>query len=119
MQQLDSSRRFLYLLARCAAIFVAAAGVSVLVGWIVDNPFLRGGFSPEGITVKTNAGIGILCCGLSRPAGAGGASGNRRCDAARGAAASEKRAVYRPGDRRISRELVARGFSGQKCAGDG
>src|SRR3954470_8092033 len=65
MHQLDSSRRFLYLLARCAAALVTVAGLAIVIGWISNNPFLRGGFSPEGITVKANAGIAFLCCGIS------------------------------------------------------
>jgi signal transduction histidine kinase/CheY-like chemotaxis protein len=65
MQQLDRQRRFLYRLARCAAATVTAAGLAVIIGWIIDHPFLRGGFSPAAITVKTNAGIALLCCGLS------------------------------------------------------
>src|ERR1043165_5368553 len=65
MQQLDPPRRFLLLLARCAAAIVAAWGVAVILGWVLDNPELRGGFSPGGITVKTNAGIAFFCCGLA------------------------------------------------------
>src|SRR5437868_4910112 len=65
MQQSDNPRRFLLILARCAAAVVAAWGVPVILGWILDDSWLRGGFSPGGITVKTNAGIAFLCCGVS------------------------------------------------------
>src|SRR5689334_8821787 len=65
MQHLDRPQQLLYLLARLASTLVVVSGLLVIVGWIIDDPFLRGGFSPSGITVKTNAGIAMLCCGLS------------------------------------------------------
>src|SRR5258706_11594215 len=65
MQPLDPQRYFLFRLARLAAALVTISGLAVIVGWIFNHPFLRGGFSPTGILVKTNSGIGLLCCGLA------------------------------------------------------
>src|SRR5688572_9458484 len=65
MQHLDPPRRFLHRRARCAALLLSVSALVVIIGWIFDEPWLRGGFSPGGITVKANAGIALLCCGLS------------------------------------------------------
>ncbi len=65
MQHLDRPQQLLHLLARFASAVVVLSGLLVIIGWVIDNPLLRGRFSPSGITVKTNAGIALLCCGLS------------------------------------------------------
>src|SRR6267143_2123160 len=65
MQELDAARHRFHQLARIAATLVTLSGLAVVIGWIIKNPFMRGGFSPAGIYVKANTGIALLCCGIS------------------------------------------------------
>ena len=46
-----------------AALFVGAIGSFVLAGWILDIDQVKGAYG--GITMKTNAAIGLLLCALS------------------------------------------------------
>jgi len=63
--QHDPLRHRLHQLSRIAATLVTLSGLAVVIGWITNHPFLRGGFSPAGIYVKANTGIALLCCGVS------------------------------------------------------
>src|SRR5687768_1153461 len=58
------SERVCRFFSRMAAALVCITGVAVLMGWMANLPFLKGGFW-SGITVKTNAGVGLLLIGAA------------------------------------------------------
>ena len=57
-------RQHLFVLGVACAVFGGLVGAVSLVGWILDDPLLRGAFA-AGITVKTNTALALLGSGLA------------------------------------------------------
>jgi signal transduction histidine kinase/CheY-like chemotaxis protein len=51
-------------LSLASGVVVALVGLIVLIGWALGNDTLRGAFA-EGITVKTNAAVGLVLLGIA------------------------------------------------------
>jgi signal transduction histidine kinase/CheY-like chemotaxis protein len=51
--------------ARAAGVCVAMVGLTTFAGWVLGREDLKAVFVPNGVTMKTNAALALLCGGVS------------------------------------------------------
>lgn len=56
--------RFWLMLAKLAGAVAAAIGISVLLGWMLDNAVLKS-IHPDWVAMKANTAICFLLCGMA------------------------------------------------------